>query len=101
VIRQLTYELPDDGRSLIVDFDDCDDARYEVALRPDEHDTGDGIVLSANRQACLAFARLFAQLAERGGHVHLGYSDEEPPGPGLRIVVNDTGRSAEAATRRP
>jgi hypothetical protein len=37
--------------------------------------------------ACLAFARLFAQLAEYHGHVHLGYDQDEPQGPGFRIEV--------------
>jgi hypothetical protein len=84
--RTLKYERPDDG-GLFIDFDNVPNARYELTLHPENADAGDGIVLTATPEACLAFARLFAQLAEYEGHVHLGYTHEEPQGPGIRIVV--------------
>ena len=90
--KNLTYDLPDDGHSFLIDFDNNSEARYEATIREADAKTGDGLVVSATREACLAFARTFAQLSERGGHVHLGYSDEEPQGPGIRIVVNSSGR---------
>lgn len=85
--KQLTYVLADDGRSIVVDFDNNRDARYAVEIVPDADDE---VVITANRDACRAFARLFAQLADRGGHVHLGLSHVEPQGPGLRITVSDS-----------
>ncbi len=92
VQKQLTYELADDARSIIVDFDDNPDARYAVDIRPDADDE---VVITANPEACRAFARLFAQLAERGGHVHLGLSHVVPQGPGLRITVSESGSRSD------
>lgn len=96
--RILEFELGPPG-SILVDMDNDPDARFEVSIHTEDADDGDGIVLVANRPACLAFARLFAQLAEQGGHVHLGYSDEEPQGPGVRIVVDDTGRQSPSRVK--
>lgn len=44
--RQLTYDIADDGRSLLIDFDNNAAARYQVQMRPDEAESGDGIVLA-------------------------------------------------------
>ena len=56
--------------------------------------TGDGIVLAANREGLLALAEAFRRLAETepDKHLHLGYDEQEPQGPGFRIVLNSSGR---------
>ena len=88
--------------SITVDFENDAAARYEILLRPDDTETGDGVVLIASPRACTAFARLFEQLGEeRTSHVHLGYTEEEPQGPGFRIAVEASGRSAIDAERTP
>jgi hypothetical protein len=89
--RSLEYEVSDTG-GLVVEFDDDPSAKYEVAIRPDDADVGDGVVITLNRRACLSLARLFAQLAEHQGHVHIGYTEDVAGGPGVRIVVDETGR---------
>ena len=89
--RSLEYEVSDTG-GLLVDFDNDPSAKYEVALRPHDAELGDGVVITLNRKACLSLARLFAQLADHQGHVHIGYTEEESGGPGVRIVVDEAGR---------
>ena len=64
--RQLTYHLAEDDGSILIDFDNDADARYQFQVRPKDYDTGDGIILSVNTRACIALARLFAQLAATG-----------------------------------
>ncbi|MDQ3039645.1 MAG: hypothetical protein M3R16_07605 [Pseudomonadota bacterium] len=76
-------------------------ARYAVDLYPEHAETGDGIVLAANREGLLALAETLRQLAESpepDNHLHLGYSEQVPQGPGFRIVLNSTGRLNLAAT---
>jgi hypothetical protein len=85
--RHLEYEVLEEG--LLVDFENDSSARYQVVLQPQEAQTGDGVIITLNRNGCLALARLFAQLSDKGGHVHIGYTDDEPQGPGVRIVVDD------------
>lgn len=74
-------------------------AKYEIALHPEQAEDGDGIVLVANRDGLLALAETLRQLAdtEPDNHLHLGYNDEEPQGPGFRIVLNSSGRIARGA----
>lgn len=80
--------------SITVDFDNDAAARYEINVRPDDAATGDGVVLVVSPRACTSFARLFAQLGEgKASHVHLGYTEDEPQGPGFRIAVDPSGRS--------
>ena len=68
--------------------------RYEIELRSDATIAEDGIVLVANRAACLAFAKIFAQLAQGNideGHiVRLGF--DEADAVGLRIILDESGR---------
>ena len=76
-------------------------AKYEVDLRPDQAESGDGIILAANREGLLALAETFRQLAESSEsvtHLHLGYSEEVPQGPGFRVTLNPTGRIESSAT---
>ena len=79
-----------------IPFDDQkSNAKYEIDLRPDQADTGDGIILAANREGLLALAETFRRLAdsaEADNHLHLGYTEEVPQGPGFRITLNSTGR---------
>ena len=69
-------------------------AKYEIYFYPGQAATGDGIVLAANREGLLALAETLRQLAETepDNHLHLGYNEQEPQGPGFRIVFNSTGR---------
>lgn len=73
---------------------DDDDARYELEMRPDEPEMEDGVVLTANRSACLALAKIFGQLAlcdlPDGHSVRLGW--DEADAVGIRIVLDETGR---------
>lgn len=86
--------------SIAVDFDNDAAARYEILVHPDDAATGDGVILIASPRACTSFARLFSQLAEgKASHVHLGYTEEEPQGPGFRIAVEPSGRSGIGAAR--
>ena len=81
---------------MLIPFDQKDSkAKYEFVIDSAEAETGDGIILNANREALLAFAELFRDLASHDGevHIHLGYTEEDPQGPGFRIVANNSGRS--------
>lgn len=76
-----------------IPFDNNSGEKYELELIPEEMDSGDGAVLTLNAKACTAFAEMFVQLssAPEGSHIHLGYDDSEPQGPGFRLVLrNDT-----------
>ena len=77
-------------------FDQPDSkAKYEIDLYPDEAEAGDGIVLVANREGLLALADVFQQLAASthpSNHLHLGYTEEQPQGPGFRIVLDPSAR---------
>ncbi len=69
-------------------------ARYELELRPDEPEMEDGVVLTANRAACLALSRIFGQLAlcdlQNGESIRLGW--DETDAVGIRIVLDESGR---------
>lgn len=69
-------------------------ARYEFELRPDETEMEDGVVLTANRSACLALAKIFGQLAfcdlPQGHSVRIGW--DETDAVGVRFVLDETGR---------
>ena len=71
-----------------------DEVRYELELRPDEPEMEDGVILTANRSACLALAKIFGQLAlcdlPDGHSVRLGW--DEADAVGFRIVLDQTGR---------
>jgi hypothetical protein len=81
--------------SLTVPFDQPNfTGRYEFVLDPSRAENGDGVLLYADQEALLAFATLFQQLAAPHAptHVHLGYTEQEPQGPGVRIILCETGR---------
>ena len=75
-------------------------AKYEIDFFSEHAASGDGIVLAANRQGLLALAETLHQLAkaEPESHLHLGYNEQEPQGPGFRIVLNSNGRITRDAT---
>lgn len=76
--------------SLIIPFDQPNFAgKYEFVLDSANADLGDGLVLYADRESLLAFAALFQQLASQSEptHVHIGYTEQEPQGPGVRIAL--------------
>ena len=81
-------------KSLVDSIIEDEEARYEFEVRPDEPEMEDGIVLTANRRACLALARIFGQLAccdlQEGYAVRLGW--DETDAVGLRIVLDESGR---------
>lgn len=72
-------------------FDENSGETYSLQINANEIDAGDGVILTLNRKACESFAMLFSQLAlaSEGEHVHLGYDETEPQGPGIRIVLCD------------
>ena len=74
---------------MYIPFDNNTGEKYEIRICQDDIATGDGVVLVLNKKACLAFSELFATLASESnnGHVHLGYDQDEPQGPGVRIEV--------------
>lgn len=74
-----------------IPFDNNSGELYKIEIAISEIESGDGVVLTLNRKACESFAKLFFTLAqeENCGHIHLGYDESEPQGPGLRIVVSD------------
>lgn len=74
-----------------IPFDNNSGEKYVLNVVPSDIETGDGVVLIVNKKACEAFAQLFSQLAKEpdGVHIHLGYDESEPQGPGFRLVRND------------
>lgn len=77
---------------MYIPFDDNSGEQYEIHAIKEDMDSGDGIVLTLNRKACEAFEQVFAQLKNEpnGAHIHLGYDQDEPQGPGFKIVVQET-----------
>tara|TARA_R100001377_G_C3180579_1_gene106487 strand:- start:1029 stop:1265 length:237 start_codon:yes stop_codon:yes gene_type:complete len=74
-----------------IPFDDNSGEKYSLEININDIDAGDGVVLKLNRRACEAFSVIFSQLAlsNEGEHIHLGYDESEPQGPGIRIVLHD------------
>jgi hypothetical protein len=93
--RTIEYELPDEDRSIICDLD-SPGSSFSLGHEPSgEGSPSDEFVLEASPDTLRRFARLFAQLADRGElnahHVHLGTSSNDAPqGPGWRIVATTT-----------
>ena len=74
-----------------IPFDNNSGEKYSIVVSVDDIESGDGIVISLNRKACESFAKLFLQMAttEDGTHVHLGYDESEPQGPGVRLELRE------------
>lgn len=74
-----------------IPFDNNEGEKYTFEIIETQIETGDGIILTLNRKACLAYADFFKSLAkqENGCHIHLGYDQDEPQGPGFRVVLQD------------
>lgn len=71
-----------------IPFDNNSGEKYSLEIDSKNIETGDGVILTVNRKACESFAKLFTDLAnsESETHIHLGYDEECPQGPGFRIV---------------
>ena len=76
---------------MYIPFDNNSGEKYTIEINVSEIETGDGVVLTLNRKACESFSELFTSLAkmEDADHIHLGYDESEPQGPGLRITVSE------------
>lgn len=74
-----------------IPFDNSSGEKYAFEIFEELADEGDGIVLTLNKKACLGFSKLFAELAEQNNetHIHIGYDEDEPQGPGVRIILKD------------
>ena len=74
-----------------IPFDINTGEKYTLVINASEIEEGDGVVLKLNKKACESFSMLFASLSKSGDetHVHLGYDETEPQGPGFRIVVSE------------
>lgn len=74
-----------------IPFDNNTGEKYFLEIVPCDIETGDGVILTVNQKACEAFAQLFSQLAKEpnGTHIHLGYVESAPQGPGFRLVRSD------------
>jgi len=72
-------------------FDNNSGERYLVSVEVDQIESGDGVVITLNKRACESFAAIFQALsiADDGTHIHIGYDETEPQGPGVRIVRQD------------
>lgn len=75
---------------MIIPFDNNTGEIYTLDINVSEIETGDGIELKLNKKACESFSKLFASLASsEETHIHLGYNQSEPQGPGFRIIVSE------------
>jgi hypothetical protein len=73
--------------------------KFQIAVFPEAVDSGDGVVLAADREGLRALATLFRQLAdspEDENHVHIGYDEQDPFGAGVRVVLHPQGRVGAA-----
>jgi hypothetical protein len=96
--KEFKFEITGND-SIILDFDNDPEhiAKYQISLSSTRTQQGDKVVLSLNKQACGAFARLFAQLAEgnyeNGYHLHISLTEKQKGHEGLRIVLDQDGRT--------
>ncbi len=74
-----------------IPFDNNTGEKYSLDISVEDIDSDDGVTLTLNRAACLSFAKLFSDLAktENDTHLHLGYDESEPQGPGFRVVLSE------------
>lgn len=79
------------GLSMKIPFDHNSAEKYSLDIIASDIETGDGVVFTLNKKACEAFAKIFLELAESedGTHLHLGYDETEPQGPGFRLVLSE------------
>ena len=74
-----------------IPFDNNTGEKYSLDINIPEIETGDGVVLKLNKEACASFSKLFSALAnEEETHIHLGYDESNPQGPGFRIEIENT-----------
>ncbi len=95
----IEIEIGKDNSSIVIPFDNDNEGKYEFSIDPENCENGDGIILRLNKKACLYFMQIFGQLAfgsyNDGYHVHLGYEQNLQPGPGVRIILNDSEETTE------
>lgn len=75
------------------------DGKFQIAVFPEAEELGDSVILAANREGLRVFANLLQQLADspdEQNHVHIGYDETDPFGPGIRITLNPQGRVSGA-----
>jgi len=73
-----------------IPFDNNSGEKYTLEVNISEIEIGDGVTLKLNKKACESFSKLFSDLSKsEETHVHLGYDESEPQGPGFRIVVTE------------
>lgn len=86
---------------MVITFDQPNSlARYDIDFYPEHAAAGDGIILAANREGLLALAETLRQLAgmDPDNHLHLSYNEQEPQGPGFRVVLNSSRRITRGTT---
>ncbi len=106
MIRSFEFETLDDPGSFLDPFDNPPAGHYRIDLTPDAAGGSDRIVLTADREACRSFAKIFAQLAEgpykQGHHLHIGPDEKGHYRNHMRIVLdNDIAQSEQGEERGP
>jgi hypothetical protein len=93
MIHSLEFETLDDSSSFLDPFDNPPAGHYDIDLIPDAAEDRDRIVLTADREACRSFAKIFAQLAEgpyeQGHHLHIGPDEKDHYRSYMRVVRDD------------
>ena len=91
--KEIRITINDSEESIMVPFDNPPAGKYEIEVDTDNIENGDGVILKLDKDACLSFAKIFGSLAlgskKSGYHVHLGYDEKTPEGPGFRIKLVD------------
>lgn len=93
MIHSFEFETLDDASIFLDPFDNPPAGHYRIDLIPDAAEDRDKIVLTADREACRSFAKIFAQLAEglyeRDHHLHIGPDEKDHYRAYMRIVLDD------------
>jgi hypothetical protein len=93
MMHSFEFETLDDANSFLDPFDNPPAGHYRIDLIADAAEHHDKIVLTADREACRSFAKIFAQLAEgpyqQGHHLHIGPDEKGHNRAYMRIVRND------------
>jgi hypothetical protein len=101
MIHTFEFETLDDPSSFLDPFDNPPAGHYRIDLIPDAAEDSDKIVLTADRQACRSFAKMFAQLAEGPyegcHHLHIGPDEKDHYQRYMRIVLGDEGAGGARA----
>jgi len=94
MMRTFEFETLDDARSFLDPFDNPPAGHYRIDLMLEAAEDEDKIILTADRQACRSFAKIFAELAEGpyegGHHLHIG-PDEKDHYRSYMVIMRDDG----------